>query len=98
MASAGGLLNCGVAQAVPLELPSAAEPVMAAPAPVPVVAPDPIEVDPVPPIQPKSGGDLVRVGGAVGAWTRGFLQKPQFPGQRSVFPNLEAWIKVEYEW
>ena len=56
-----------------------------------------VELDPVPPPAPKSG-DLVRVGGAVGAWVRGFPKRPQFQGQRSVFPNIEAWLKIDYEW
>src|SRR5688572_20878820 len=93
LSATAGTAVCGTVLAHAGDLAPTAEP----PGP-PTGAPELVELAPVPPPQFRNGGDLVRVGGAVAVWARGFPDSPLFNGQRSFFPNFEGWLKVDYEW
>jgi hypothetical protein len=80
-----GLFGAGTARAADIPPSLESEP------------PERVAVVPEPPAPGIPGW---RVGGAIGIWARGFVQRPQFEGQRGValWPNIEGWIKADYSW
>src|SRR5262245_44903019 len=67
-------------------------------APPPGPPPEPPELAELAPVPPKTDTDLLRLGGAVSIWARGFPVSPLYEGQRSYFPYFEGWFKADYEW